>query len=97
MSTKVYCNVYARAFDVASLSFGQHGSGSSLTTMSGHIRHYPSKNVCQYMQPFYYHMRHILQIFHTASFLLFSQLKRALKRHVCAGIQAIQTAVTKQL
>jgi hypothetical protein len=52
------------------------------------------------MKSLYCHMRHILQICHIAIFLLFSRLKGALKRHGYAdiqAIQAIQTAVTKEL
>lgn len=50
MSTKLYCNVYTRAFDVVPLGCGQQESGSSYMTMRGRIRHYPSKNFCQYVK-----------------------------------------------
>jgi hypothetical protein len=42
MPKNVYNNIYAKAFNVIVLSCGQQRSGSSYTTMHGHIQHFPS-------------------------------------------------------
>jgi hypothetical protein len=63
---KLCYNVHPTAFDVVASSCAQQESDSSYTKMSRRVRHYPSKNVRQYVRSLNYCMRHILQICHLA-------------------------------
>jgi hypothetical protein len=94
-STKVYCNLDSRAFDVVAQRCGQNGSGSSCMTVLGRICQCRSKYFCQHFKSLYCHIHHICQIWHLRFFLF--RTKRALKGHRYAYIQTFQTAMTKEL
>jgi len=96
MSTKVYCSFYTRSFDVVVLSCVQQGMvppTRQCADACGIIRHsifvstpYHSSATCATSPDL-----------SPCDIFLFPRLKRALKVHRYADIQAIQTAVTNQL